>query len=628
MFQIFLAIAGKVLDLAVQYSIVGAGFSNFNATIQSVWTIARDTCNIAFIFVLLYIAIQQIIGSIGTALKGKLASIVIAALFINFSLFLTGLVIDAGNIVAVALLNQITLTQPSTNSSVKGGALDNLASGITGSVESVPLSENIMDNLGLVNVYQQSATLSTLLNVGPAEFITAVIRLVLFLITMFIFLFMAILIIGRFVMLIFLMAISPIGFMGGTVPFLADAAKKWQSELISQTLVAPVFIFFMLLIIKVSQTIVKLPAGSITPSSDQVGGNIVIYFNYIFIIYLLIKAVEITKKLSGELGDLANKAATATAGLALGAATGGTALLARQSVGRIANKVGSNDRLRMAGYDIDEKGNAKNKSGALALGARTLFRTGILGSKASMDIRNTGAAKETLGFIKGQGVDIAGSHAKGAEGGYAGAIKRATDDKAKFAKEHLDRKNLSDSDALIESEKKLPGIQNEALDALAKGINASNNLAIERAKGASADQKKIAGYLKDIDKYQKEERGKTALAGNIKVATQRNPATGELMDTPVARKAREDVVRYIKGEARRGYENLVENSPITYISGEYKEAAKQLRKDLGENLLADLTKILSSMPGFVPPATPGGPAPAGPATPAPGTPPVAGPATP
>ena len=99
---VFLTVAGKIIDFAVAFSIYGNGFHSFIPTIQSIWTIARDTCNVAFIFILLYIAIRQIIGQAGAELEKTLTSVVIAALFINFSLFFTELIIDGGNLVANA----------------------------------------------------------------------------------------------------------------------------------------------------------------------------------------------------------------------------------------------------------------------------------------------------------------------------------------------------------------------------------------------------------------------------------------------------------------------------------------------------------------------------------------------
>ena len=408
---VFLTVAGKIIDFAVAFSIYGNGFHSFIPTVQSIWTIARDTCNVAFIFILLYIAIRQIIGQAGAELKKTLTSVVIAALFINFSLFFTELIIDGGNLVATALLNQITSSScpagttasstapiyPGTSvrcATIQQSALGAAASKVTGAtndfftgvvngaaggatgISTTPLSEHIMDVLQLQTAYQDPSILA----ISSISIIKSVIRLVLFLVTAFVFFFMAFLLVGRLVMLIFLAATAPLGFMGGTIPFMDKVSKSWWDSLLNQTLVAPVFMFCMLVIIKVGQQV--LVATNTPLSSTDPTANMVIYFNYVFIIILLIKAVDITKGFSGEVGKLADTAATTFTGAALGAATGGTALIARQTIGRGANMIAESETLK----------NAKARGGAIGFLAKGALSTGSAVSKSSLDIRHTAEA--------------------------------------------------------------------------------------------------------------------------------------------------------------------------------------------------------------------------------------------
>ena len=648
---VFLTVAGKIIDFAVAFSIYGNGFHSFIPTVQSIWTIARDTCNVAFIFILLYIAIRQIIGQAGAELKKTLTSVVIAALFINFSLFFTELIIDGGNLVATALLNQITSSvcpagttasstapiYPGTSvrcATIQQSALGAAASKVTGAtndfftgvvngaaggatgISTTPLSEHIMDVLQLQTAYQDPGILA----VSSISIIKSVIRLVLFLVTAFVFFFMAFLLVGRLVMLIFLAATAPLGFMGGTIPFMDKVSKSWWDSLLNQTLVAPVFMFCMLVIIKVGQQV--LVATNTPLSSTDPTANMVIYFNYVFIIILLIKAVDITKGFSGEVGKIANTAATTLTGAALGAATGGTALIARQTIGRGAAAIAASERMKSLAT-ADSKQNLEGKGFGARMALRATGITSRLGmkgaiktSESSLDVRETNEAKGTLGFLKGQGIDLAGDNAKAAQGGFVGARKRAVEAEAKFAKENLGRKELNDTDALLESEKKLPNIQNRSHEALRKLMDTSNNLAAERARGAAADQNKINQYIKDIDKYDKEEKDTTKLASSIMAANRRGP-DGNLIDDDLGRKARIDVIKYIKAEYQRGYAEIVENSITSKLSGEYKMAADQIRKDFGEDKLADLTKALNAAG-----VTPGTPPAGGPATPPPAPGPV------
>ena len=65
--------------------------------IPMAWAVVRDLSNIFFILILLYIAIQTILG-IGHETKKMIAKVVIIALLINFSMFFTKVVIDSSNI--------------------------------------------------------------------------------------------------------------------------------------------------------------------------------------------------------------------------------------------------------------------------------------------------------------------------------------------------------------------------------------------------------------------------------------------------------------------------------------------------------------------------------------------------
>ena len=68
------------------------------------WRTFRDLANIVFLFILLYAAINIIIGG-STDTKRIISRTIIVAILVNFSFFLTGLVIDIGNIVALVFYN-------------------------------------------------------------------------------------------------------------------------------------------------------------------------------------------------------------------------------------------------------------------------------------------------------------------------------------------------------------------------------------------------------------------------------------------------------------------------------------------------------------------------------------------
>src|SRR3989344_7162365 len=74
------------------------------------WAVVRDLSNIFFILILLYIAVKLILGLGGSEVKKMIVNVIIMALLINFSMFMTKVVIDTSNILALVFYNKISVT--------------------------------------------------------------------------------------------------------------------------------------------------------------------------------------------------------------------------------------------------------------------------------------------------------------------------------------------------------------------------------------------------------------------------------------------------------------------------------------------------------------------------------------
>lgn len=419
-----LAIAGNILDFSIQYTIYGDGFRAMTASVDGVWVLLRDTANVFFIFVLLYAAIQQIITS--APAKKVLVSVIISAFLINFSLFFTKIVIDASNLIATSIYGQITRV---TN--VSGNASKQLLSdGSSGpSNKSIDLSGRIMDGLNLTTIYDvgpQSSNTKSIVGIGGL--INSFTRLVLYLVTFFVFIMLAALLVGRFIMLVILMATSPIGFVGDVVPGMGDYAKDWRSALLKQCLIAPLFMLLMLLTIRLSQTLATQTSTNPT----------IVFFNFFLVVYLLLKSAKVTKDLSGPVGDFAGRIASTATGLAVGAATGGTSLALRQVAGRGANALAESKYGQRLNTMAASENIVSSVIGKSALAATKRAATG------TFDFRNTGVMKETLaqaegitgmkGMVDADYLKAGGEYGKGKDKktGFAGMIEK---DKAEAIKQ-------------------------------------------------------------------------------------------------------------------------------------------------------------------------------------------------
>ena len=336
--------AGSLLDITIQYSLNTANFKV--SAVDEGWKLIRDLVNMGFIFIMLYIAISTILQLSSYNIKSMLVKLIIAAVFINFSLFITRVVMDAGNIVAQNFYNSFEIEngQPS-------------------------LSKSLSKYLDMEAQFKKPGTGASAVIGGVPGYVGSIMRLLTICVALYVFLSVVFMFVGRIIAFFFLMIFSPIGFIGAVFPGASGAATKWRKTLIDQTLVAPVFIILIYLA-------AKLIIGQVTKINldDYVDPAVTkslaadFFFSYLIIIGFLLMAKKITKQLGGEMGAMVEKfgkkAFAVAAGATLALATGGAALAGRAVVGRVA-----------AGMAASETG----VGGALK-GMAASKRTGVLGA--------------------------------------------------------------------------------------------------------------------------------------------------------------------------------------------------------------------------------------------------------
>ncbi len=384
-----LMFGGMLLDGALQFSVDTSNFKEGGAiggAIDAGWTIVRDLINMSFIFIILYIAINTILGTSSGADKKILGNLVIAGLLINFSKLFASLIVDLGNILALGFHAIVS--------------------------EGATLTENLMTGLGFLSRFTQTSWTNS-----AVENFTAVGNNILLFIFIFItaiaFIYAALLFIGRIVMITFLLISSPIGFVGMILPKLNQYSKQWWSMIISQSMVAPVFLFFMFIIIKMFNSL------SIVIQAAESNQQAAVMLNFAIIIAFIILAVKITKSMSGAVAG----AATTVAGMAGAALLGGTALAGRAVVGGVAKGLTAS---KGASLEAASQSNSFTKRVA----ARASMATLKGAQNSSFDVRQTKAGSTAMKSLqKNVGFDVGGYQAKG---GYQGAIDRA--EKKKEAK--------------------------------------------------------------------------------------------------------------------------------------------------------------------------------------------------
>lgn len=374
---LFLAGTGYIFDVALSLSTDNSKKMVTPDFIGSSWTVVRDFSNMLFIFVLLYTGIMTMFGAADW--RKVVLQVVIVALLINFSLFFTKVVIDAGNILAVGIRSSISPGQS--------------------------ISE------GLASAFQPQQFLIT-----AGEKVDAGTSIIIFLVAAVVsgfagyyFFKAALLFMGRLIAFWGLMIISPFAFISITLPK-ANIFDKWLSTLLSQAFVAPVFLFFIYLIMQ------AISAGNgILGSFDRDGDWFDKLIGPVIVATLLVlalkKVLNIAENMAGEFGKAGSSFVSGALGVAAGVAMGGTGLVGRAVGGRLAQR-------------IQESGTfQKMATGENALG-RFAGRQGI----ALTDKARTGTwDARGLGLVQ-KGAQAAGikieKPGESVKGGFEGAMKR------------------------------------------------------------------------------------------------------------------------------------------------------------------------------------------------------------
>jgi hypothetical protein len=379
-------------------------------------------------------------------------------------------------------------------------------------------------------------------------------QLVLTLTTAIAFFTAALLMIARIVALFFLMALSPIGFMGGIIPALKEHADDWRKTLYSQIMVAPVFLFFMFLTLNLIRSGINFNASS-TPTG---GVSIGLYFNYIMIIGIILLSVNITKKISGKVGAVFDKAGTAVAGFGLGLATGGVAMLGRKSIGAMATKAAENDGFK--------KWAANSRTGNMLLsGSQKL-------SKSTFDARNSKIAGSVVGQINKQtGLNM--SVGKGGNKGFA----QERDDYTKAQVERaraLERGDLTEDQAHQEFKE-----END------KEYRKLNKLATEhslmesqlRQTSDPVKKQKIQEQMSKISTEVQDRTKKLEESKKLSTSAEERGADGDY--TEEAKKIRKERLERKKKEYQNKFADRIEKQ-VSRGWGYNKKAAGKIRKDV------------------------------------------------
>ncbi len=275
--QYALWFSATVFDYVLYYTVLQFGnFANTDATevLRTTWALVRDLVNLIILGGFVYIAfvmalnIDEVSKNTGASSQG-LINLIIAAVLVNFSFFFAGAMIDASNFVTSTIFHS-NIFAKICDLSKNGNTLSlapqtittpSIIPGQTGSINTPGINQALrgcsignafvnvtklptIDGKGLANPSQapkQGATYMSLLVLSLLGFIMYFTAAGVFLGASFLF-------VGRFVGLLILLVMSPIGIVGSWVPIpqVKDLAKNWWKAMREYLTFPPLFMIYIM----------------------------------------------------------------------------------------------------------------------------------------------------------------------------------------------------------------------------------------------------------------------------------------------------------------------------------------------------------------------------------------------
>jgi hypothetical protein len=256
-----------------------------------VWTTIRDISGLFIIFMLLYASFMMILdmqskatGSVANLIK----NIVIAGILINFSFFIVSVLIDASNIVSLALYKGIVGAPPASQSLNIGAMTQGFVDGSDVNLGNVFL--NHLAPQAFYNIKLGDPQSST------PDFLKTIVQGIVGTVVMFTvsmsFLLASAAFVVRLVLLIILLAFSPVWFAAMIFPALKEKADHFTSTLKAQLIFMPVYLLLLYGSIEILTKSTIFVASGYQPSvgSGATGwlmGYVTLAVNDFFVIFLL-----------------------------------------------------------------------------------------------------------------------------------------------------------------------------------------------------------------------------------------------------------------------------------------------------------------------------------------------------
>lgn len=516
-------VAGVLADFLLSISInpgtYGVPGDAIETNIQALWKITRDLANIGFIFALFVSAFALITGSdfkMGGDFSPKktILRVVIMALLVNFSMFFCRVIIQTADVFSHVIANQIAVGNMGNLQTGEGTENDDGV--IVGALKKNGINPVSLKILEQVQPQKLFSGVSGEVGNGAnaAKLATAGVIFFVLLALISVFVHMAFIFLGRIVGLWLGIILSPIAFVSFAIPFLEKnpyiGFENWLKGFTKLAFLTPLYLFFVYIAISL------LDANFVGTFADSLkDGNWAVKFLGLVIgtmlplsiaLFVIFQGKKYATEMAGVIGELVGKVTGVVSAVAVGAATGGTGLLARQTLGRAGAAIGNSESLT----------NAAAAGGAKGWAARNLMKAGDKTSAMSFDVRNSPRAMDLFGratgALGGGKIDMGKNFQN--KGGFEteGGIEKMPGKYANFVATNAEAREKANTDYVQGKLKK----QEEERQKKVRGKLADNQADIEAEKKKleiGAENATVGGGLTAADAQQ----AQLTMAGNNQV---------------------------------------------------------------------------------------------------------------
>lgn len=410
-FGMLAGLMASLLDYAVNQFVINFGGNVVNSgvgfAINSLWAVVRDFFNIIFIFAIVYLGFRMILSSDESGTQRRLAYLILAALLVNFSLFISKFVVDFSNILA----REVAL---SAFPAAQGGGQNVNTSVAEGSVD---IGGNFFKYMNIPQTLNVDPNVPKGDNV-PWGYIFGI--SMVYIIAIFVFAAGALMLMIRFAALCIFMILSPLMFIGWILPQYQNVMNKYWTGFLGRAFYAPVYIvllYFSGAVIQATYGTESFNQGrTIGETFTQEGTNAVAVATggfaaglgpFIISAIFMIASIQAASKLSADGsgaamrigGNLVNggRRGLRRAGVWTGRKTlqGGGAVTAGVAARVGRSTVGTTSHM-LANSELGRK------IGRSGWAGRQVFKAAQVGADSSFDIRQVGKLGKRYGLGEGK----------------------------------------------------------------------------------------------------------------------------------------------------------------------------------------------------------------------------------